>query len=42
MEPVVRDGSSVVASTPEAFGAFIKAEITKWAGVVKAAGIQPE
>ena len=42
MEHVVRDGSVVVAGTPEAFAAFIKAEITQWAGVVKAAGIQPE
>jgi tripartite-type tricarboxylate transporter receptor subunit TctC len=42
VEHVVRDGSIVVAGTPEAFAAFIKAEITKWAGVVKAAGIQPE
>ena len=28
--------------TPEEFGAFIKAEIAKWAKVVTAAGIQPE
>lgn len=28
------------ASTPDEFGAFIKAEIKKWAGVIKAAGIQ--
>ena len=29
-------------STPEQFSAFVKAEITKWARVVKAAGIKPE
>ena len=42
VENVVRDGSVVVASTPEAFTTFIKAEVAKWAGVVKAAGILPE
>jgi len=41
-ERLAADGNVVVAGTPEAFGAFIKAEIAKWAKVVKAAGIQPE
>ena len=36
------DGSDVIANSPEEFGAFIKAEIVKWANVAKAAGIQPE
>lgn len=36
------DGAEVIASTPEEFAAFIKAETVKWAKVVKAAGIQPE
>jgi tripartite-type tricarboxylate transporter receptor subunit TctC len=36
------DGNELVAGTPEEFGALIKAEIAKWARVVKAAGIQPE
>lgn len=36
------DGNEVVAGTPEEFGALIKAEIAKWAKVVRAAGIQPE
>jgi len=36
------DGSEVIASTPEQFGAFIRAETVKWAKLVKAAGIQPE
>jgi tripartite-type tricarboxylate transporter receptor subunit TctC len=31
-------GIDVVASTPEAFGAFLRAEIEKWAPVVKASG----
>ena len=28
--------------SPDEFGAFIKAEIVKWANLVKVAGIQPE
>ena len=28
--------------TPEAFGAFHKAEIDKWWPIIKAAGIKPE
>jgi tripartite-type tricarboxylate transporter receptor subunit TctC len=36
------DGAEVIASTPEEFAVFIKAETIKWAKVVKAAGIQPE
>lgn len=35
-------GLSVQTSTPEQLGAFQKAEITKWATMVKDAGIQPE
>ncbi len=35
-------GSEVVASSPEEFAVFLKAEIVKWAKVAKAAGIQPE
>ena len=41
-ERLARDGSEVVASSPEEFAAFVKAEIAKWAKVVKAAGIEPE
>ena len=33
-------GAEVLTSTPEGFDAFIRAEITKWAKVIKAAGIQ--
>ena len=32
-------GAEVLTSTPEGFDAFIRAEITKWAKVIKAAGI---
>lgn len=42
VEQFARDSTIVVASSPEEFGAFIKAEIAKWARVVKAAGIQLE
>lgn len=35
-------GTQPVANTPEQFGAFIKAEATKWANVIKTAGIKPE
>jgi tripartite-type tricarboxylate transporter receptor subunit TctC len=42
IEFLARDNNIVIASTPEEFGTFIKAEIAKWARVVKAAGIQPE
>jgi tripartite-type tricarboxylate transporter receptor subunit TctC len=43
-EPAVRQriegfGIEVVASTPEELSAFLKAEMTKWEPVIKAAGI---
>ena len=41
-ERLVMDGNEVVAGSPEEFVALIKAEIVKWAKVVKAAGIQLE
>jgi tripartite-type tricarboxylate transporter receptor subunit TctC len=37
MEPVSLD-----RATPAALDAFLKAEVAKWAGIIKAAGIQPE
>jgi tripartite-type tricarboxylate transporter receptor subunit TctC len=39
---LARNGGDVVASSPEEFAAFLKAETLKMAKVVKAAGIQPE
>jgi len=35
-------GFEIVGGTPAAFSAYIKAEITKWAPVVKASGAKPE
>jgi tripartite-type tricarboxylate transporter receptor subunit TctC len=35
-------GAQIVASSPEQFAAYIRAETQKWAGVVKAAGIKPQ
>ena len=37
-----RDGADVVGSTPEQFGAVLKAEIAKWTKVAKAAGIKAD
>ena len=36
------DGADIVASSPEAFAAFYQEELSKWAKVVKGAGIKPE
>ena len=36
------EGADIVAGTPEAFGAYIKAETEKWARVIKAAGIKTQ
>ena len=36
------DGSEAVGSTPEQFGAHVKAEVAKWSKVIKEAGIKAE
>ena len=41
-ERLATEGVEAIASTPEQFGAFIRAQVAKWAKVVKNAGIQPE
>ncbi len=41
-ERLARDANEVVASSPEEFAAFLKAETEKWAKVAKAAGIEPQ
>jgi len=45
--PEVKDrlvvlGAEIVASTPQEFGAFLKADIAKWGRLVKDAGIKVE
>ena len=39
---IANDGSQVEGGTPEAFGAFIRAEADKWGKVVRAAKISAE
>ena len=39
---LAKNGGEVVASSPEEFGTFLRAETAKMAKAVKAAGIQPE
>lgn len=41
-ERLAREGSEGVASSPEQFAVVIKAEMAKWADVVKRSGMQPE
>jgi len=41
-ERLARDGIEPVGNTPEAFAAQIKADLERWAQVVRAAGIKPE
>ncbi len=36
------DSAEIVAGTPEQFAEFLRAELVKWANVVKVAGISPE
>jgi tripartite-type tricarboxylate transporter receptor subunit TctC len=41
-ERLARDGIEPVGNSPEAFAAQIRADIERWAKIVKAAGIRPE
>ena len=41
-ERLTREGSEPVGSPPDQFAAFVKAEIAKWAAVVKKSGMKPE
>jgi len=42
IEKMTADGNEIVASTPEEFATFLRAETVKWAKVARAAGIKPE
>jgi tripartite-type tricarboxylate transporter receptor subunit TctC len=37
-----RDGTEVVATSPDEFATYIRSEVAKWEEVVKSAGIKPE
>jgi tripartite-type tricarboxylate transporter receptor subunit TctC len=39
---LLHDGAEPVGSSPEEFAAYLRSETTKWARVIKAAGIKPE
>ena len=41
-DKLVKTGATPVGGTPEALGAFMKAEYAKWGGVVAANGIKEE
>jgi len=41
-ERLMSEGSEVIANSPEEFAAFFKAEIAKWAEMVKARGFTQE
>lgn len=41
-EKLLSQGSEPIGSTPEEFGRFLRAEISKWAKVVKASGMRAE
>ncbi|MGZ5144663.1 MAG: tripartite tricarboxylate transporter substrate-binding protein [Burkholderiales bacterium] len=37
-----RDGTEVVATSPDEFATYMRSEVTKWAKVVKSAGIKSD
>ena len=41
-ERLVQEGSEPLGNTPAQFGAYVKAEIAKWSGVVKAANLKAD
>ena len=41
-EQLIAQGFEIAGYGPEEYAAFIKAEIAKWANVIKTAGVKPE
>jgi hypothetical protein len=39
---ITKDGSEIIASTPEALGAHLRSEIDRYAKVIKAGNIKAE
>jgi tripartite-type tricarboxylate transporter receptor subunit TctC len=42
MERLSSQGAEAIGSTPQAFGAYIRAETAKWAKVVRESGAKAE
>jgi tripartite-type tricarboxylate transporter receptor subunit TctC len=42
LDRLTQEGAEVVASSPQEYGARLRADIDKWAKVIKQAGIRPE
>lgn len=42
VDQLARDGTLAAPDTPEEFSAYIKAELGKWARIVRLANIKPE
>jgi tripartite-type tricarboxylate transporter receptor subunit TctC len=41
-ENFAKQGADVIGSTPQAAGAYIRSEISKWSTVIRAAGLKTE
>jgi tripartite-type tricarboxylate transporter receptor subunit TctC len=41
-EMITRDGSEIVASSPEAFGKFLRDDLAKWTRLAKAIGLKAD
>jgi len=41
-EQFSRQGLETVTSTPEAFGTYLRSEVTKWGEVIQVSGATPE
>ena len=39
---IINQGNDIIAGTPQEFSAYIRAEIEKWAKVIKTAGVRNE